>query len=93
MDLRCKNYRSPAMRQRGQVSGLRKAYLFPSSQFWARSWMRMRAASSASVCAEPRCLTMRYFPPDLSTICTAVAPEAVRTLRKNGDTAPFYRPI
>lgn len=39
-----------------------------------------------SVRAEPRCSTIRRTPPDLDTICTAVAPEAVLTLRTNGLT-------
>ena len=45
-----------------------------------------KASSPASVRAEPRCSTIRRTPPDLDTICTAVAPEAVLTLRTNGLT-------
>ena len=45
-----------------------------------------RAVTSASSWAGPRCSTIRRTPPDLETICTAVAPEAVLTLRTNGLT-------
>jgi hypothetical protein len=39
--------------------------------------------SSASVCADPTCFTIRCRPPTHSAICTAVAPDAVRTRRMN----------
>ena len=51
---------------------------------------RTRTASSASSWAEPRCSTIRRTPCSLATICTAVAPEAVRTFRTNGLTPPPY---
>ncbi len=40
----------------------------------------------ASSWAEPRCSTTRLVRPSLATICTAVAPDAVLTLRKSGPT-------
>lgn len=40
----------------------------------------------ASSWAEPRCSTTRLMRPSLATICTAVAPDAVLTLRKSGPT-------
>ena len=49
-----------------------------------------RAASSVLLWAEPRCSTIRRTPPDLHTICTAVAPEEVLTLRRNGLTPPHH---
>src|SRR5690606_21856242 len=59
-----------------------------SSTPWAGSSSNSRARasstpSSASVWAEPTCLTIRCRPPAYSAICTAVAPEAVRTRRMN----------
>ncbi|MFC5122111.1 hypothetical protein ACFPRL_01195 [Pseudoclavibacter helvolus] len=45
------------------------------------------AANWASVWAEPRCSTILRCPCFFSTICTAVAPEAVFTFRRNGLTA------
>lgn len=51
---------------------------------------RTRTASSASSWAEPRCSTIRRTPCSSATICTAVAPEAVRTFRTNGLTPPPY---
>src|SRR5699024_9950338 len=47
-----------------------------------------RAARSSGVWAGPRCSTIRYFPPVLSAICTAVAPDAVGPLRTNGLIPP-----
>ena len=49
-----------------------------------------RAATSVSSWAEPRCSTIRRTPPDLDTICTAVAPDAVLTLRTNGLTPAHH---
>src|SRR5690606_13988853 len=59
-----------------------------SSTPWAGSSSNSRARasstpSSASVWAEPTCLTIRCRPSAYSAICTAVAPEAVRTRRMN----------
>ena len=51
---------------------------------------RTRTAGPASSWAEPRCSTIRRTPCSLATICTAVAPEAVRTFRTNGLTPPPY---
>ncbi len=42
-----------------------------------------RAASSALVCADPRCSSALSRPPGRSAICTVVAPEAVRPFRTN----------
>ena len=46
-----------------------------------------RIPSSASVCADPTCATIFRRPPSYSAICTAVAPDAVRTRRIHA-TAP-----
>lgn len=43
-----------------------------------------RVARSSGVWAEPRCSTIRYIPPVLSSICTAAAPNAEGTFRSNG---------
>ena len=64
----------------------------PRSSSGCPSFSRSRAAcintaSSTSSWAEPRCATIRRVPPRLSTICTAVAPDEVRTLRMNGATS------
>ena len=48
----------------------------------------IRAASSAWVWAEPRCSMTLSRRPSLTAICTAIAPEAVLTLRRNGLTTP-----
>ena len=48
----------------------------------------IRAASSASMWADPRCSITLSRRPSLTAICTAVAPEAVLTLRRNGLTTP-----
>lgn len=45
-----------------------------------------RRPSSASVCAEPPCVTIRRRPSTYSAICTAVAPEAVHTRRTHATT-------
>ena len=48
--------------------------------------IRINVANSTSSCAEPRCSTIVRTPCRFSTICTAVAPEAVLTFLKNGLT-------
>jgi hypothetical protein len=63
----------------------------PKSSVSCLSDSRSRAAvsssaSSPSVRAEPRCSTCSTTRPRRVTICTATAPEAVRTLRTNRDT-------
>ena len=45
-----------------------------------------QAANSTSLWAEPRCSMTLSRHPSLTAICTAVAPEAVLTLRRNGLT-------
>jgi hypothetical protein len=59
---------------------------------WAGSASLSRARSSkipssASVCADPTCATIFLRPPSYPAICTAVAPDAVRTRRIHA-TAP-----
>ena len=44
------------------------------------------AANCASSCADPRCSTIVCTPRRVCAICTAVAPDAVRTLRTNKPT-------
>ena len=39
--------------------------------------------NSAGECADPTCLTIRWRPSTYSAICTAIAPDAVRTRRMN----------
>ena len=56
-----------------------------SSSWRARS---TSSPSSASLCAEPTCTTIRRRPPTDSAICTAVAPEAVRTRRIHATHTP-----
>jgi len=48
-------------------------------------------SSSASSWAEPRCSMSRELRREERTICTAIAPKAVFTVRTYG-TAPLYRP-
>ena len=50
-----------------------------------------RTFSSGLSWAEPRGSTIRRTPPDLDTICTAVASEAVLTLHTNGLTPANYK--
>ena len=57
----------------------------------ASSAIRSRAiatstASCSSSCAEPRCSTIVRTPRVFDAICTAVAPDAVRTFRTNHPT-------
>ena len=47
---------------------------------------------SASSCADPRCSMSRDPRREECTICTAVAPDAVFTVRTYGDTSPAYEP-
>ena len=63
-----------------------------SNEPWAGSASISRARSrripsSASVCADPTCSTIFRRPPSYSAICTAIAPDAVRTRRIHA-TAP-----
>ena len=61
----------------------------------ARSRRRPRcisAAGSASSRADPRCSTIRRTPFSSATTCTAVAPEAVLTLRRYGLTQQILPP-
>ena len=53
---------------------------------------RLQDLSSASSCADPMCLMSRDLRREEYTICTAVAPDAVFTVRTYGDTAPPYDP-
>ena len=56
-----------------------------------RSNSRARAIkipSSASECADPTCWTIRWRPSTYSAICTAVAPDVVRTRRMNTTRRP-----
>jgi len=48
---------------------------------------------TSSSCAEPMCSISRDPRRFECTICTARAPEAVLTVRTNGDTAAVYDPI
>jgi len=53
---------------------------------------RLQDLSSASSCADPMCLMSRDLRREEYTIRTAVAPDAVFTVRTYGDTAPPYDP-
>ena len=73
------------------LSAMASQFVFPAQAGVILSRpARTRTASSASSWAEPRCSTIRRTPCSLATICTAVAPEAVRTFRTNGLTPPPY---
>ena len=64
-----------------------------SSPCPAASFCRAAAFSSstsASSCAEPRCSISRDPRCEECTICTAVAPDDVFTVRRYGDTRPQY---
>jgi hypothetical protein len=50
------------------------------------------SSSSASSCADPMCSMSRAPRREECTICIAVAPDAVLTVRTYGDTGPPYEP-
>jgi hypothetical protein len=58
-----------------------------------QDWVRQRwGLTSAPLCADPRCSISRDPRREEYTICTAVAPEDVLTLRTYGDTRTHYGP-
>ena len=48
------------------------------------------SSTSAPLCADPRCLISRDLRREEYTICTAVAPDDVFTVRTYGDTRQLY---
>ena len=86
---------APTPRRSGSGPRERSAAIASSGSGTRRRTMSavISAASSASSWAEPRCSTIRRTPAVFSTICTAVAPEAVFTLRRYGLTPRSYPAI
>ena len=69
------------------MSGSRSNALCPRSSVIRSRATATSAANWASSCAEPRCSTIVRTPRVFDAICTAVAPDAVRTFRTNIPTA------